>query len=288
MLKTLDLDCLRSLVLGVELGSFARAAARRNRSSSAVSAQLRKLEELLGREIAARDGRGLTLTPTGERLYAYAKRLLDINDEALTALQSAPLHGLVRLGLSEDFGSSFISNILAQFVRTHPEISVEIEVSRNAALLERIGSGRLDLALAWDSGETTAHSLSVATLRLHWIGPQGWQRQPASDPVPLVSLEAPCVLRNTAITALEQADIRWRQSYSSAGLGEIWAAVAAGLGITVRPAIDLPTGLQILDGLPALPTLGLSLHRAAARPSKAVQALAKLLVDKIHGRGLTL
>lgn len=284
MLKTLDLACLRTLLLGVELGSFARAADRQNLAQSTVSAQLRKLEALLGREITVRDGRRLILSPTGERLYAYARRLLELNDEAMTALERAPLRGPIRLGLQEDFGSSFMSNILAQFVRTHPEVSVEIEVCRNATLLDRVRSGRQDLALAWNTGDSTPHSSPVVSLPLHWIASEDWTWPPYGEALPLASLEAPCALRAIAIDVLEQAEIRWRQSVSSQGLGEIWEAVRAGLGITVRPCIGMPRGLKVLHGLPELPPLELRLHRASARPTKAVQTLSKMLMGKIKDK----
>ncbi|HEX7689838.1 MAG TPA: LysR family transcriptional regulator, partial [Burkholderiaceae bacterium] len=117
---TFDLDVLRTLVTGIELGSFAKAADRLGRSTSAVSAQLKKLEEAAGAPVLRKAGRGMVLTPTGEVLFGYARRLLALDDEAAHAVRGAELHGAVRLGLQEDFGEGLLTGVLAGFARAHP------------------------------------------------------------------------------------------------------------------------------------------------------------------------
>ena len=117
-----DLDVLRTFVAGVELNSFAKAADRLGRSTSAVSAQLKKLEDQVGTPILRRQGRGMALTETGETMLAYARRLLELNDEAATALHGAELEGWVRLGLQEDFGESLLADVLGRFARAHPKV----------------------------------------------------------------------------------------------------------------------------------------------------------------------
>ena len=148
----LDLDALRAFVTGVELGAYARAADRLGRSTSAVSAQLKKLEDQVGIPIFRKAGRGLALTDGGETLLAYARRLLDLNDEAMNAVQGVALEGWVRLGLQEDFGEAILPRVLGRFARAHPKVRVEGRIARNAELVEKTMSGRLDLALAWDGG----------------------------------------------------------------------------------------------------------------------------------------
>lgn len=276
-----DLDVLRSFVMGIELGSFAKAADRLGRSTSAVSAQLKKLEAQIDLPILSKSGRGLVLTPRGETLFSYAKRLLELNDEAATAVRGADLAGCVRLGLQEDFGESLLTEALGSFARAHPKVRIEARVARNAELLDLLCSGQLDLALAWDSGQGLAYGQRIAELPMCWIGCQGeidWQ----DEPLPLVAFEAPCLMRNAAIAALDRAGIAWRLAFSSASLSGIWAAVAAGLGITIRTSAGLPSQLQVLTGMPELPSIGLLLHRAAAEPNAVVKQLETIILNKLR------
>jgi DNA-binding transcriptional LysR family regulator len=279
---TLDLDVLRSFVLGIELGSFAKAADRLGRSTSAISAQLKKLEEQIGAAVLRKSGRGMVLTPDGEILFGYAKRLLALNDEAVAAVQDDQLHGSVRLGLQEDFGAQLLTETLGRFARAHPYIQIEVRVARNAELLDLVNAGRLDLALAWDSGQRTAHSQYIAELPLSWIGLETGVSHDGGQPVPLVAFDAPCLMRSAACQALEQADIAWRVAFTSPSLSSIWAAVAAGLGITVRTRIGLPAHLHILQGMPKLPKIGLMLHQSVSDPTPAVQQLAAIILEEMH------
>lgn len=274
-----DLDVLRGFVTGVELGSFARAAERLGRSTSAVSAQLKKLEELVGAPVLRKSGRGLALTPTGEMLLAYARRLLELNDEAAAAVRGVDLEGWVRIGLQEDFGENLLTRILGDFARAHPRVRIETRVARNAELLELVRTGKLDLALAWDSGERSPHCELLAQLPMSWIGAAA-EKMPClmpGEPVPLAVFEAPCLMRSAATAALDRANIPWRIAFTSSSLSGIWAAVGAGLGVTVRTRAGLPEPLRILEGLPALPDIGLVLHRAEAEPAQVVRRLAEIV-----------
>ncbi|WP_440985218.1 LysR substrate-binding domain-containing protein [Xanthomonas sontii] len=288
---TFDLDALRSFVAGVELGSFAKAAERRGRSTSAISAQLKKLEEQAGQPVLRRQGRGLALTEAGEALLGYARRLLELNDEAVVALQDTALQGWVRLGLQEDFGEHMLPDVLGRFARAHPQVRIEARIARHQELLARVEAGHLDLALAWDSGAASAHRQAQAAWPLRWIAAGDRSAPDVADwsgaaPLPLVMLEAPCLLRTAATTALDRAGIPWRIAFTSASLGGVWAAVRAGLGITLRTPAGVPAGLALLPpgagGLPALPALGLSLHRAAAVPPPAVARLAEILQQRLQ------
>ncbi len=282
-----DLDVLRSFVTGVELGSFARAADRLGRSTSAVSAQLKKLEEQAGTPVLRKSGRGMALTEAGETMLAYARRLLDLNDEAAAALHGTELEGWVRLGLQEDFGETLLPEVLGRFARAHPRVRIEARIARNVELLERVSSGRLDLALAWDTGATTAHAQRLGEVPLRWIAaasdalakPSG-----GDEPLPLVMLEAPCLMRTAATAALDRAHIPWRIAFTSASLAGIWAAVAAGLGVSLRTPFGLPPSVRALapheSSLPALGSLGLCLHRADAEPSPAVERLSVILAQQ--------
>ncbi|WP_199100131.1 LysR substrate-binding domain-containing protein [Dyella sp. ASV21] len=287
---TFDLEVLRSFVTGVELGSFARAADRLGRSTSAVSAQLKKLEEQAGAPMLRKSGRGLVLTEAGEIMLAYARRLLDLNDEAAAALLGGELEGWVRLGLQEDFGESLLPAVLGRFARAHPRVRVEVRIARNVELLERVASGRLDLALAWEANVSTPHVERLGELPMCWIGaagqPLAWTRE-QGEPLPLVMLEAPCLMRSAATHALDRAQLPWRIAFTSASLAGIWAAVAAGLGVSLRTPAGLPASVRALApreyGLPTLGQQGLCLHRADAEPAPAVARLADILTQQWLG-----
>lgn len=280
---TFDLDALRSFVTGMELGSFAKASERLGRSTSAVSAQLKKLEEQAGTAIFRKAGRGLALTEAGEAMLGYARRLIDLNDEAASAVRDVELEGWVRLGLQEDFGEMVLPQVLGRFTRAHPKVKIEARITRSQELAERVVAGSLDLALAWDNGAALPNSDAIADVQLRWIGPGFDSMDWRGSPLPLVSLEAPCLLRTIATERLDRADRAWRLAFSSPSLAGIWAAVAAGLGLTIRTDIGLPPTVKALSpnvaGLPELPKIGLRLHRKDAEADPVTQRLADILLQ---------
>lgn len=279
----LDMDALRSFVTGIDAGSFAQAAGRLGRSTSAISARLKKLEDQAGTELVRRSGRGLALTDGGELLLSYARRLLSLNDEAVSAVQSRDLEGWVRLGIQEDFGETVLPQVLGRFARAHPRVRIEGRIGRNNELRERIASDHLDLALAWDDG-TVSDAERIASLPLCWLGPA--EEEPVwpaggNEPLPLVVLEAPCLLRTLACSHLDREGIAWRIAFVTPSLSGLWAATAAGLGIALRTSIGRPSAVRMLDpgqhGLPMLPSLGLRLHRSDNGPNAIAEHLAAII-----------
>lgn len=284
---TFDLDTMRSFVTGIDLGSFAKAADKLARSTSAVSAQLKKLEDQAGTPLLRKAGRSMVLTEAGETMLGYARRLLELNDEAASAVRGIQLEGRVRLGLQEDFGESVLPEVLGRFKRAHPKLRVEVHIARNAVLLQSLNAGRLDLALAWETELHAPYSEHVHTLPMHWIGADDGQSvYEICEAVPLVVLEAPCLMRTAAINALDRAGIPWRIAFTSASLAGTWAAVKAGLGLSVRTPWGLPSELRAIDAreahLPALPKLGLALYRQEAEPAPAVGRLAELILQRLQ------
>ena len=284
----LDMDALRSFVTGMDAGSFARAADRLGRSTSAVSAQLKKLEEQTGRNLLRRSGRGLTLTEEGETFLSYARRLLTLNDEALGAVRGVEMEGWVRLGLQEDFGETILPQVLGRFARAHPKVRIEGRIARNAELKSMIASGQLDLALAWDD-DASLSAEKIATLPLCWLAasdaePQGLMT--GDRPLPLVSLETPCLLRTLACDLLDRQGVAWRIAFVSPSLSGLWAATAAGLGIALRTPVGLPSSVRALDaarlGLPDPPSLGLVLHRAQRQAEPMHDHLAAIIRQAIR------
>lgn len=286
-----DLDALRSFAVGMELGSFAKAADRLGRSPSAVSAQLKKLEDQASIALLRKSGRGMALTDAGEVLLGYARRMLELNDEAAKAVGATGLEGSVRLGLQEDFGEHLLPDVLGRFARSHPGVRIEAKVARNAELVSDMIGGRLDLALTWHGAQVTPYIEEVGHYQLEWIGPTDtglalWKNQ--SGPLPLVTFDAPCLMRTIATEVLDRAGIPWRFAFTSHSLGAVWAAVAAGLGVTVRTTFGLRHNLRILPaaeyGLPALPKIGLVLHRLEAESDQTCALLSADLRESISAR----
>jgi DNA-binding transcriptional LysR family regulator len=278
----LDVDFLRTLVSAEDLGGMNRAAERVGRSQSAVSQQMRKLEEKLGQRLFRKQGRGLTLTESGELLLKYARRILALNDEAVAAIRGSGLEGVVRFGLPSDFAETWLPAALGQFKRAHPLIRVEASVDRNAVLFERLEQGRLDLAMFFGDGQRQGAE-RLATLPMVWIGgaERAWS---PGEPVPLVLFEAPCVFRTAGIAALDAAGIPWRIAFASPSLAGLWAAVEAGLGISPRTTAHVPGWLKVLgkaDELPELPSIDLSLSDLGRPLTPAAMRLKAILTDTI-------
>ena len=260
---TFDLDALRSFVTGIECGSFAQAASRLCRSTSAVSAQLKKLEQQCGADLVVKRGRHLALTQNGEIIMGYARRLLALNDEAQRALQGERLQGEIRIGMQEDFGESLMPGILGEFKRHHPGMRIIARVDRNRALLNALNDNMLDKALLWQAESIQREGKTIGQCRLEWI------THPQLDiatllaegkPLPLVMLESPCLMRSRSIDCLDRANIAWQVVFISHSLSGIWAAVQAGLGITVRTRIGMPGNLRVAGSLlPSPGSLGISL-----------------------------
>ena len=302
---TYDIDMLRSFSTGIALGSYARAADRLGRSTSAVSAQLKKLESQSGTPLLRKSGRGLELTDAGETLLAYAHRLLALNDEAVAAVRGTDLQGRVRLGLQEDLGEAVLPEALGRFARAHPKVRIEACVATSAVLREKLALGQLDLAMFWDVGLDAAdqHTDSVLRLPLQWIGSADldaldapwWQqlqklqkvgRGGLQEPIPLVVVDAPCPLRDIVTTTLERAGMPWRYVFTSSSLAALWAATSAGLGLCVRTPFGLPAHVRTIERtgtvLPALPQITLALRRASSEPEPPVQRLAELLTESVQ------
>ncbi|WP_338515043.1 LysR substrate-binding domain-containing protein [Pseudomonas poae] len=283
-----DLDVMRSFVTGVEMGSFAKAAQKLARSTSAISAQLKKLEAQAGSPLFTKAGRRLALTDTGEVLLNYSKRLLSLNDETIAAVSELKLKGWVRLGLQEDL-SGFLPTVLGRFARAHPDVRVEARIARNADLLSRIDNGSLDLAVVWGSGHRAGYQELVAELPMQWIGSSheylNWNAV-SGEPLPIIAFDAPCPFHSMATQALSEKGIAWLLSFTSSSLNGLSAATEAGLGYTIRTSLGMQTGTAVLAaeerGLPALPSIALTLHRREASPDQLTERLASIVTQAIR------
>lgn len=271
----LPLELLRTFVAVAELGSVTRAAERVGRTQPAVTLQLRRLEGLLGRALFLRQRRRLSLAPQGEVLLHHARTVLAANDLAVAALLAEPLSGPVRVGLVQDFADTLLPGVLARFADAHNGVRLEVAVAGSAALRARLADGALDVVMCAARADEAAALITP----LSWLGAA---RLAARDPVPLALLEPPCGYRDAALAALEQAGRRWRVVVTSPSLSGMRAAVAAGLGLTVRSR--LLGGLPVVEGagLPTLPSIG-HVVLAADGAGPASRTLAGLLRSAVVG-----
>jgi len=257
----------------VECGGFTAAAERLLRGQSAVSLQVKRLEEKLGVRLLIRSPRALTLTGEGELILGYARRILRLHDELAEQLGPADFAGLVRIGAPEDFATSHLPNVLAQFARTHPSVAIEVTCELTLDVLERFRTGGLDIALV-----KREPSLAMGGMRV-WREPLVWvaadrQIVDGDRPLPLAVSPRPCVYRKRATDALDDTKRPWRITYTCGSLAGTHAAVRAGLGLTVLPKEMVPPDLAILDheadGLPDLEETEVALLEAPQMTTAAL------------------
>jgi DNA-binding transcriptional LysR family regulator len=288
--RNLDMDVLRSLVAFTDHGTLAQAGDRVGRTQAALSLQMRRLEEQVGETLFSRDGRRLELTEAGLILVGYARRILALNDEAQQAVRATGVSGELRFGASQDFGEAWLPPVLAQFRKAHPSVALEIRVDGGTRLVGAVEAGEIDMALALGLGDRP-DALTIGHLPLVWVAHRDF-RWTSGEPLPLALFTGPCRFRNKGVAALDAAGIAWAVSLTSPGLHGVWAAVNAGLGVTVRTPEGLLPGLEVADrrlGLPDLGTVDVSLYVARGRlASPAVASLAELLRERLALRILEL
>ncbi|WP_431282552.1 LysR substrate-binding domain-containing protein [Humitalea sp. 24SJ18S-53] len=285
----LDPDLLRSFVLIAEGGSVTRAAQRVGRTQSAVSMQLRRLEESLGHSLLTRTARGMVPTPRGAWLLERARALLALNDEIVATLRAPPMVGTVRLGTPDDYALQWLPGILARFAEAYPAVELDVICMNSDVLADRLAAGALDMTLL-----TEGHEPPGMTSRPLWRGPLHWVGSPRHalhrrDPLPLALAlaESDCPWRNATLTALSKAGRRGRVTYNSATQTGCFTVALAGLALTVSTPGALPEGLAWLgeaEGLPPLPDMGIVLMRHPASVGEpAADAMASHIIEGFRG-----
>ena len=286
---TLDLELLRAFATVVQSGSFSAAAERLMRGQSAVSLQIKRLEDRVGARLLDRGPRHLSVTAKGEVVLAHAKRMLDMNDALISQLRDPDLSGAVRFGAPEDFATSHLPDVLSRFALAYPKVTLEVTCELTLDLQRRFDAGGLDLALVKRAPERR----SADEGREVWHEPLVWVAGPvadaaARDTLPLVVSPEPCVYRRRATDALEAAGRPWRVAYTCASLAGNHAAVRAGLGLTVLPADMVPDGFTVIaggrHGLPDLPDTEIALI-AAPRLSAPAARLRDVIIAALEGAG---
>lgn len=275
----LDPDQLASFVAVAEAGGFSEAAARVHRTQSAVSMQIKRLEERLGRTLFERSVRGARLTPAGELLLPHARAILRAHREALALFEGDAVRGRVVVGAPDDYAATFLPASLGRFADTHPGVEVELRVAPSSELVPALARpDGPDLALVTaGSGERAATILRREPLV--WVTAEGHDLA-RRDPLPLALFHPGCAFRRAALSALAEAGRRYRIAYTSVSLSGVIAAVKSGFAVGVLLRASLVPGLAVLgpaDGLPELPAMAIALVRAEGRANGAAEALARHL-----------
>lgn len=234
----LDLDLLRSFVSVVDAGGFTRAGERVHRTQSTVSQQIKRLEEDFGCELLNRVGKRVVPTEDGERLLAYARRLLALAEETRDVLARSKGEGVVRLGIPEDFAAYRLTKMLATFARSRPSLRLDVRCDLSLNLRRELERGELDLALVKrDAGEDGG--IAAWPERLHWLTSKANPVDTKAGSVPLIFFPTGCLYRNRAVHAIESSGHSWHVAYTSSSLAGIQAAIGAGLGLSILSDISI-------------------------------------------------
>lgn len=273
---TLDPSLLQAFVAVSDQRSFTSAARRLNRTQSAVSSQIRRLEEQLGLRLFERTTTRVELSPAGEKFLGYAQRILALNQSAIQHLRKHETSGAVRLGVMDDYGTIILPALLKSFSASYPLVEIQMETGLTSSMLDRIGS-HYDLVIAMHpAGETLGHLLCQE--RALWAGSPLFEFDRA-DPLPVALYPPGCLFRRWAKEALRRAGRPWRLAYVSHSLSAVEAIAAQGLAITVVKEGTMPSSLSPLgqaEGLPELPSAEIRLHTA-----EDLSPASRLLADHL-------
>lgn len=283
-----DTAVLRTFLVLAETGSFSRTGVLVGRSQSAVSEQIRKLEQMFGRSLLVRTTRSVRLTPEGEHLLAHARAMVAQADAMLARFRAPDIAGEVRFGSPEDFASAYLPDILGVFAAAHPAIELNVTCQLTLPLVEEFEAGQQDLIIVkQDPSRRYASTRPLWRERLVWVAAPAlttdFTTASSGRLLPLVLSPSPCVYRSRATQTLEQAGVAWSGVFTSPSFAGQAAAVRAGLGYAVMPRAMVPSELVVLHAGPELDEVEIALL-GQARLSPAAAALAGFIEERVARR----
>ena len=249
----IDSITLKSFIAIVETGTFSEAGNIVGRTQSALSLQIKKLEESLGCSLFDRTSRKVTLTEHGEIFLGYARQMIQIQWEAFSRLREPDIEGEISLGTPEDFATHYLSDVLAAFRQHHPRVQLKVSCDLTLNLIKGFESGEFDIVLVKRDPQRVKGGIRVWKEPLVWAAADQWQD--SEKTLSLVLSPKPCIYRARALAALDRAHKPWHLTYTSPSLAGTIAAVKAGLGITVLPKNMLPSGISPVRSKLKLPDL---------------------------------
>lgn len=274
MSAVLDIDQLQTFIAIVDTGSFTKAAGRVFKTQSAVSMQMRRLEERIGKQLFIKDGRGNRLSAEGEKLLNYARRIIRLNSEAIAAFDDNRLEGMLRIGTPDDYADRYMPEIIGRFAKTHPNVELYIVCEPSVSLAEKMARGELDIALVTHNPQARASDV-VRTEPLCWVGSANHPLR-ESAPVPLAVGRRDCNWRQLACSALDADGRDYQILFTSWSSTVIAAAVLAGMAVSVMPESALRTGMKVLtqnDGFPPLPPVQIGIMKRPGLSASLMNAI---------------
>lgn len=267
-----DLLSLRALVAIADEGSFSAAAKKIGRTQSAVSLQISKLEERLQTKLLERTSRTVRQTTDGEILTAYARRILDLADEAVMAVSAPEATAPLRVGLPDFLAPRLMNDLLARFKRAHPKVQLELRLGCGDELHRELKQDLLDVVISGPDGDG---GKTLLTEPLVWVGPIEYAEK-VDEEISLVLIKPPCGYRQATLDALSRSNLAWHLTLEANSVQAVQAAVAAGLGISVMALSSVSENLKILEGdYPQLPEVSM----VAYLRTRASHPLAKRFIS---------
>lgn len=286
-MSSLDLDLLKTFLAIADAGSLTRAAADVGRTQSAISMQVRRIEEIVEGRVLLRTPRGVELTARGQRLLAHARRLVKAHDEALLDVTGRGLAGAIRIGCPEDYCTGFLPAVLRAVAHGHPRVSLAVACAPTPMLRRMLADKRIDLALVSLAADDDSEP-AIRREPLVWVAAHDYV--PADDEVLQVALSDPQTLDHRAARlALEAAQRPYRVACESVSKDGLLAIARAGIAIAVLTRGAVPADLRVLEpgaGLPALPSVGIAVASASdGDDSLLVAAVKALVIETLRGLG---
>ena len=283
----LEIDLLRTFVAAADTGSFTAAGDLVARTQSAVSIQIKRLEEALDTRVFERTSRSLALTQAGATLLAYARRMLELNDESVRAVTAPPVAGEMRVGISEYFQPREITVMLARFSRLYPQAHLDVRIDLSRSLKKMLAQDELDLVIGRVETQERAAPF--------WREPLQWACAAdatfdSRQPLPLVVLPSGCVLREQALNLLNKKKRAWRIALTTSGMNGLLPALEAGLGVSIVPASLLTTAMRPLgreDGLPDPGEQALAFYERRGASRELVHAFSEVVRERAAVMGAT-
>ncbi|TWG88500.1 DNA-binding transcriptional LysR family regulator [Cupriavidus gilardii J11] len=291
-MRGFDLDQLRALVAVADHGTLTAAAPRLHLSQSSVSEQLQKLEQRAGVPLLVRGRRGVVPTPAGERLLGFARRMLDLDAQAMQALQGHTLEGELRLAITDYYRTTEIAGMLRRLRERHPHLRLHVTVMKSAVIDANADTDAFDIGLTMRIVDNAAARsrpgwIPLRREALAWVAAREATAE-LQAPLPLVLLPDTCSLHQYVIRRIKRSRVPYRISHSASGVAGLQMALAAGLGLSCLNQSALVPGVAALDaatqarlGLPSLPAVEFGLLPARRGEAEFVAAARRVLVEQL-------
>ncbi|MEM8554451.1 MAG: LysR family transcriptional regulator [Pseudomonadota bacterium] len=282
MNRVLDLASLRSLVAIAELGGVTKAANALNLTQSAVSMQIKRLEEALDLKLLHRAARSVTVTPEGDQLVGYARKMLELNDEALRRLTTSEFEGTLTLGVPHDIVYPHIPQVLKRFDAEFPRVKVDLESSSTLKLIAAFEEGKFDVILTTGLNQPPECE-TLLTSQMRWIGApngQAWNRRPLR-----LAFEPECIFRGPTTDALDKAGIPWEFAVLSSSSRTVEATVSADLALHVALSETVMPSCSVLPdscGLPELIPIYINMYVSQRGPNAVARNHMADLIRKAY------